>query len=60
MDGGNAGTIIGFILAIIVGIVCIIGGIKRIASVTEKIVPFYGFNICSSMSFYNFFKFQLH
>ena len=39
MDGGNAGTIIGFILAIIVGIV-IIGGIKRIASVTEKIVPF--------------------
>ena len=39
MDGGNAGTIIGLILAIIVGIV-IIGGIKRIASVTEKIVPF--------------------
>ena len=39
MDGGNAGTIIGFVLAIIVGIV-IIGGIKRIASVTEKIVPF--------------------
>ncbi len=39
MDGGNAGTIIGFTLAIIVGIV-IIGGIKRIASVTEKIVPF--------------------
>ena len=39
MDGGNAGTIIGFILAIIVGIV-IIGDIKRIASVTEKIVPF--------------------
>ena len=39
MDGGNTGTSIGFILAIIVGIV-IIGGIKRIASVTEKIVPF--------------------
>ena len=39
MDGGSAGTSIGFILAIIVGIV-IIGGIKRIASVTEKIVPF--------------------
>ncbi len=39
MHGGNAGTSIGFILAIIVGIV-IIGGIKRIASVTEKIVPF--------------------
>ena len=39
MDGGSAGTSIGIILAIIVGIV-IIGGIKRIASVTEKIVPF--------------------
>ena len=39
MDGGSAGTSIGFVLAIIVGVV-IIGGIKRIASVTEKIVPF--------------------
>ena len=38
MTGGSAGTIIGFLLAIIVGIV-IIGGIKRIAQVTEKIVP---------------------
>lgn len=35
----NAGTIIGFIMAVIVGFV-IIGGIKRIASVTEKLVPF--------------------
>tara|TARA_B100000945_G_scaffold112695_1_gene89284 strand:- start:1183 stop:2703 length:1521 start_codon:yes stop_codon:yes gene_type:complete len=34
-----AGAVIGIILAIIVGII-IIGGIKRIASVTEKIVPF--------------------
>lgn len=34
-----AGTIIGVILAILVGII-IIGGIKRIASVTEKVVPF--------------------
>ena len=39
INGGSAGTSIGIILAIIVGIV-IIGGIKRIASVTEKIVPF--------------------
>ena len=39
IQGGNTGTIIGIILAIIVGFV-IIGGIKRIASVTEKIVPF--------------------
>ena len=38
-ESGSAGTIIGFVLAVIVGIV-IIGGIKRIASVTEKIVPF--------------------
>ena len=36
---GSAGTIIGLCLAVVVGIV-IIGGIKRIASVTEKIVPF--------------------
>ena len=34
-----AGAIIGLILAIVVGII-IIGGIKRIASVTEKVVPF--------------------
>ena len=34
-----AGAVIGLILAVIVGII-IIGGIKRIASVTEKIVPF--------------------
>src|SRR6056300_1043965 len=39
LQGGASGFIIGLILAIIVGIV-IIGGIKKIASVTEKIVPF--------------------
>ncbi len=39
IEGGNSGTYIGIVLAIIVGIV-IIGGIKRIASVTEKVVPF--------------------
>lgn len=39
MSGGASGTIIGIVLAIVVGFV-IIGGIKRIASVTEKIVPF--------------------
>ena len=37
-ESGNSGFIIGIFIAIIVGIV-IIGGIKRIASVTEKIVP---------------------
>lgn len=39
LQGGATGVIIGIVLAILVGIV-IIGGIKKIASVTEKIVPF--------------------
>ena len=39
LDGGATGVIIGIVLAIVVGVV-IIGGIKRIASITEKIVPF--------------------
>ncbi len=38
LEGGNSGFYIGVVLAIIVAIV-IIGGIKRIASVTEKLVP---------------------
>ena len=39
MSGGSSRTIIGIIMMILVGII-IIGGIKRIASVTEKVVPF--------------------
>jgi len=39
LKGGSSGFIIGVILAVLVGIV-IIGGIKRIAKITEKIVPF--------------------
>lgn len=39
MKSGSAGFIIGLVIALVVGFV-IIGGIKRIASVTEKIVPF--------------------
>ena len=39
MTGGSARTIIGLIMMVFVGII-IIGGIKRIASVTEKVVPF--------------------
>jgi len=39
MQGSSAGFIIGVVLAVITGIV-IIGGIKKIATVTEKIVPF--------------------
>ena len=42
MESTFSGAIIGFLLAVIVGII-IIGGIKRIASVTEKIVPFMAF-----------------
>ncbi len=38
-DSSSAGAIIGIVLAVLVGII-IIGGIKRIASVTEKVVPF--------------------
>ena len=39
LSSTSAGAIIGIILALIIGVI-IIGGIKRIASVTEKIVPF--------------------
>lgn len=39
ISGGGVGFVIGVVMAILVGIV-IIGGIKRIAKITEKIVPF--------------------
>ena len=39
LQGGAVGCFIGLCLAALVGVV-IIGGIKRIASITEKIVPF--------------------
>lgn len=39
LEGDAMGSIIGLVFAVFVGIV-IIGGIKRIAKVTEKIVPF--------------------
>lgn len=39
LDWGGAGFVIGIVMAVIVGVV-IIGGIKRIGSVTEKVVPF--------------------
>lgn len=38
-ESGAAGAVSGLIMAVLVGIV-IIGGIRRIATVTEKIVPF--------------------
>ncbi|MFC6267785.1 alanine/glycine:cation symporter family protein [Frigoriflavimonas asaccharolytica] len=65
VKGGATGVIIGVVLAIFVGIV-IIGGIKRIAKITEKIVPFMaGLYIVASLIiiFANFsdvgFAFQL-
>ena len=39
LESTSAGMWIGIVLAVLVGII-IIGGIKRIASVTEKVVPF--------------------
>jgi len=39
LESAAAGAWIGVVLAILVGVI-IIGGIKRIASVTEKVVPF--------------------
>mgnify|MGYP003109636183 CR=1 FL=1 len=65
LSGGSNGVIIGVVLAVFVGIV-IIGGIKRIAKITEKIVPFMaGLYILASLViiFANFgdigFAFQL-
>lgn len=39
LSGPNAGMYFGIVMAVLVAVV-IIGGIKRIASVTEKVVPF--------------------
>ncbi len=39
LESTASGTIIGLVIAVVVGII-IIGGIKRIAAVTEKVVPF--------------------
>ncbi|MCC9599352.1 alanine:cation symporter family protein [Stieleria sp. JC731] len=44
-DTGASGTIIGIVMAVMVGFV-IIGGIKRIASLTEKIVPLMAVIYC--------------
>ena len=39
IESSSSGTLIGLLFALLVGVV-IIGGIKRIAKVTEKVVPF--------------------
>lgn len=57
-EGGASGTIVGLIFATIVGIV-IIGGIKRIAKVTEKVVPFMAVIYITSALVVLFFNFSL-
>ena len=56
-EGSASGSIVGLIFAIFVGIV-IIGGIKRISKVTEKIVPFYGSALCRCSPLHHFLKYQ--
>ena len=49
LEGSGMGSVIGLIFAVFVGIV-IIGGIKRIAKVTEKVVPFMAvLYICAAL-----------
>ena len=38
-EGGSSGAIFGFVMMLFVAVV-ILGGIKRIAKVTERVVPF--------------------
>lgn len=57
-ESGSAGTVIGIALAILVGII-IIGGIKRIASVTEKVVPFMAVIYVAACLFIIFSNFSL-
>lgn len=58
LQGGSSGFWIGLVLAIITGIV-IIGGIKRIAKVTEKIVPFMAVLYVGACLFIIFSNFDL-
>ena len=53
LESTSAGAFIGIILAFLVGII-IIGGIKRIASVTEKIVPFMAVTVYTCMYLHYF------
>ena len=45
LESTSAGAFIGLSMAILVGLI-IIGGIKRIASVTERVVPFMPVYTC--------------
>jgi len=57
IEGSASGSIIGVVFAIIVGIV-IIGGIKRIAKVTEKVVPLMAVLYVASALFIIFTNFS--
>ncbi len=57
IEGSASGSIIGLIFAILVGIV-IIGGIKRIAKVTEKLVPLMAVLYVASALFIIFSNFS--
>jgi len=60
IEGAASGSIIGFIFAVVVGIV-IIGGIKRIAKITEKVVPVMAVLYVASFGpIHYFFKFQFY
>lgn len=58
INGSSAGTILGLIFAFLVGIV-IIGGIKRIAKVTEKVVPLMAVLYVAAALFIIFSNFSL-
>ncbi len=57
IEGSASGSIIGVVFAIVVGIV-IIGGIKRIAKVTEKLVPLMAILYVASALFIIFSNFS--
>ena len=57
LEGSASGSIVGLVFAIFVGIV-IIGGIKRIAKVTERIVPFMAILYVAAALFIIFSNYQ--
>jgi AGCS family alanine or glycine:cation symporter len=58
ISGGYAGSLVGLVMSIVVGLV-IIGGIKRIAQVTEKIVPFMAIIYVGAALIIIFLNYQL-
>ncbi|MFK7809234.1 MAG: alanine/glycine:cation symporter family protein [Saprospiraceae bacterium] len=58
LESAASGTIIGCVIALLAGVV-IIGGIKRIAKVTEKVVPFMALFYVGSALFILIVNYQL-